>query len=308
MSFSSLNSLLSNRIPKPQKRSAAEWRKLWIELDQLGVSDEAIQAAEPQLISLLEQERICGACRGYPLCGKLGDAKGMRDQLDCHAGNVQLKTGYCAPFLEHQAIRRAARFSTYSIRGERERRLSFSNFPQEQQQRKPKLFEAAQTFALTYRTGDEAKGIYIFGPAGVGKTHLLHAILNKLEERRIPSIFVQAESLFDRLRSAIGRDEELEPILDAFSSVPVLAIDELGHERANEFTLEKMFRIINQRFVRNLPTFFTSNFEPPALYHRLSNDLLPLIDPLRSRIIGMTKLAYLDGEDHRIATMDVLEM
>jgi primosomal protein DnaI len=88
--------------------------------------------------------------------------------------------------------------------------------------------------------------------------------------------------------------------------VPVLAIDEFAQERANEFTLDKVFRIINYRFSNKLPTLFTSNYEPPIVY-RTFNDQTKTVDAMISRIIQMTKIGRLTGPDARLQHMEILD-
>ncbi len=309
MTWEKLGNLLDGK-PVGRKTSTmtpVQWRTALPQLAMLNVEDRAIQQAEPILLDQLAQERTCSNCLGYVACGKLGDAKGMYDYLSEYQGNLIVTTSHCKPYLEYLAVKKAARFQVYTQRSPYDKQMTFTTFPDVQKRKKPQMYQAAETLANTYQAGHAHKGLYIFGPAGVGKTHLLHAMINRLEERSVPCIFVQAEALFDHLRSMIGDSQDIEPMLDAFSTVPVLAIDEVGQERANSFTLEKMFRIINHRFSAKLPTLFASNFAPPDLYKSVSQDLLGVTDPLKSRIIGMSQVAYLEGDDFRIATMEFLD-
>lgn len=302
-----LKKQLSNQ-PVALRRSLAQWREVLPALCAMEVSEEAVRRAEPLLIHMLRQEQVCGKCTGYESCGKLGDEQGMVDHMTEYGGELSYETSYCQPFLAYQAQMRLARYQAYSSRTPYEQTLSFDNFPALQRTRRPQLVAAAEQFADRYQIGEQSKGLYVFGPAGVGKTHLLQAMVKRLEERRIPTILIRAEAFFDRLRSVISEGGDIEPVLEAFSQVPVLAIDEIGQERANEFTLEKLFRVINYRFSAKLPTLFASNYAPPDLYQRLASDLMPIIDPLRSRLIGMSRVGDLTGEDYRIATMELLDL
>ncbi len=307
MSLERVAGLLPKMAAKRPLPSPKDLRSALPALAELAVGDEAVQRAEPLLLELLEQERICGSCRGYDRCGKMGDARGMVHRLTVYNGELTVETGYCQTYRDHLTVQRAAKYDSYSLRTEYDRVLTFANFPEQQKVRKPKLYSVAYAFANHFTPGDQMKGLYIFGPAGVGKTHLLHAMLNRLEERRVPCVFVRADALFDRLRSMIGENRDIEPVLHLFSTVPVLAIDEIGQERPNEFTLEKLFRIVNQRFSAKLPTLYASNFAPPDLYGRMHADMLAFTDPLKSRIIGSSRVAYLDGDDYRITHMELLD-
>jgi len=308
MSFERLGALL----PDEWQRSAthktlSEWLEILPQLQGLHVSEDAVRRAEPLLVHLRRQSEICGRCQGYANCGKTGDERGMVDHVQEYGGELVVRTSYCEPFQKHQEQARFQHYQAYTSRSPYEQALTFANFPAQQRQSRPQLFQVARQLSDQYEPGSESKGLYIFGPAGTGKTHLLQAMVHRLEERHVPCIMIRAEALFDRLRNMIGEGAEIEPVLQAFSTVPVLAIDEIGQERANEFTLEKLFRVINQRFSARLPTLFASNYAPPELYSRLPVDLLSIIDPLKSRLIGMSRVGDLTGDDHRLATMDLLD-
>jgi primosomal protein DnaI len=277
------------------------------ELAQLGATKEMVRKAQVLLLDYLRQQKICGACSGYESCRKDGDSKGLYDHLELYQGSLTVRTGPCEPYNVWLEQRRIATLKEFSGMTEYDKQFRFENFPEEQKRRFPELFAAALEFAEGFRPGERMKGLYIFGPAGVGKTHLLLAIVNRLEERSIPVIFVRAESIFDKLRSMIASGHDIEPIVNTYCQVPVLAIDEFAQERANEFTIDKMFRIINYRFSAGFPTLFTSNYEPPVIYNRVGKDLQQVVDVLKSRIVQMNRHGRLDGEDARLRDIEFLD-
>jgi primosomal protein DnaI len=277
------------------------------ELQTLNVTKETIERSKIVLMDYLKQKTICGNCTGFPQCGKIGDAKGMIDTLHEYNGALIVRSHHCKPYQEYMELQRVEHFKQYSGNDFGLERFRFDNFPGEQRRKFPKLFAAALEFSETYQVGQQAKGLYIFGPAGVGKTHLLLAIVNRLSERRIPCIFIRAEAIFDKLRSLIAAGQDIEPIIDAYCQVPVLAIDEFAQERANEFTVDRIFRIINYRFNAQLPTLFTSNYAPPEIYNRVAPELQQVVDALKSRIVQMNRHGRLDGEDARLRDIQFLD-
>ena len=133
------------------------------------------------------------------------------------------------------------------------------------------------------------------------------AVCNRLDERNIPNIFVRADTIFDKLRMNVSAgSKDMEAVIEKYCTVPVLAVDEFAQERANEFTLDKMFRIINYRFSNQLPTLFTSNYEPPAVY-RTFGEGTKTVDAMISRIIQMTRIGRLTGKDARLNHMEILD-
>ncbi|PWK06295.1 AFG1/ZapE family ATPase [Tumebacillus permanentifrigoris] len=294
------------------------------QLRSMEVSEGAIQRGAILLLDQIKQERVCGACKGYEQCGKEGDAQGLYDYLEVYNDQLTIRTTHCPQYHNFVERRQIDSLNEYAQKSAADKRFRFDNFPSEQARKFPELYAAALEFADCYNPGrqelqrgidlggrgqtaaDPFKGLYIFGPPGVGKTHIMLAICNRLDERKIPNIFVHADNIFDKLRTSIGAGKDMETIIEKYCTVPVLAIDEFAQERANEFTLDKMFRIINYRFSNNLPTLFTSNYEPPVVYQTF-REQTRTVDALISRIIQMTRIGRLAGRDYRLTQMDILD-
>ncbi|HEU4963321.1 MAG TPA: AFG1/ZapE family ATPase [Bacilli bacterium] len=286
------------------------------QLQTLDVDDRTISQAAVMLLDLIKQEKVCSHCQGYEQCGKEGDAKGHYDLLELYNDHLTVRTTPCTPYMNYVERREISSLNEFSEKTTADKQYVFSNYPQEQARKHPELFAAAMEFANTFtgagqhalHAGDAApqKGLYIFGPPGVGKTHLMLAICNRLDERKVPNIFVRADTIFDKLRMNAAAGKDMEAVIEKYCSVPVLAIDEFAQERANEFTLDKMFRIINYRFSNKLPTLFTSNYEPPVVYKTFEG-ATKTVEALVSRIIQMTRIGRLTGKDYRLSQMDLLD-
>lgn len=276
------------------------------ELDEWSVSDETISSHQTLLVEYLRQHDICKACRGFKSCGKEGDMQGFEQSLIRYGARLTTAVKRCPPYQDAQLQQKVRRFAAFSGALREDEAYQFENFPAEQRRRYPKLVHYAMDFADHFEPGKVMQGVYVFGPPGVGKTHLMLAVVNRLQVRGVPSLFVRSDSLFDRMRHELAEGRDLEPYLDVYTTAPVLFIDEFAQERANEFTMEKLFRIINHRFHAKLPTWFTSNYAPPDIYRKNGGDLLDTVAPLRSRIMQMVKLGKLDGPDARQRNLESL--
>ncbi|MFB5191126.1 AFG1/ZapE family ATPase [Alicyclobacillus fastidiosus] len=272
------------------------------ELNQFSVSDAFIERSRAALLEYLRQADICSGCQGFHACGKQGDMQGFTQVLEPYKGQLNVSVQRCRPYIDHLAKKRVDRYASLAGMIELDESFQFENYPQEQSKKYPKLMRYAMEFAMGFQPDDQTpttSGVYLFGPPGVGKTHLMLAVFNRLRERGVPCLVVRSDSLFDRMRHLIADSQDLEPFLDTLSTVPVLGIDEFAQERANDFTLEKLFRIVNHRFHANLPTWFTSNYAPPDAYRRRGEDVNDSVYPLRSRIMKMCMMAHLEGSDAR---------
>lgn len=302
-----IKTLLPNNIVQAfAKYDASYFRKEIPELNNLDITDEIIEDHKLVLLEYMRQARICDGCTDFTQCRKEGDMKGFDPTLELYGNHLTLGVKRCRLYVEHQMRERVKRWRTVSGALPQDLSYQFSNFPSEQRLKYPKLLAYAEDFANRFEVGQTKSGLYVFGPPGVGKTHLVLAVVNRLNERGIPCLFVRSDSIFDKMRHIIADNGDLEPMLEAYATSPVLVIDEFAQERANDFTLEKLFRIVNHRFHSHLPTWFTSNYAPPEIYRKNGADIHDSAGPLRSRIMQMTKLAKMDGFDARQRNLESL--
>ncbi|MDE3090524.1 MAG: ATP-binding protein [Chloroflexota bacterium] len=111
---------------------------------------------------------------------------------------------------------------------------------------------------------EHPRGFIVFtGEYGCGKTHLAAAIANAIAQRGNSVSFVVVPDLLDHLRatfapgSAVSYDQRFEET----RSAPFLVLDDLGTESATPWAREKMFQIIDYRYVAKLPTIITIHRE-----------------------------------------------
>lgn len=97
------------------------------------------------------------------------------------------------------------------------------------------------------------RGLLFYGPPGTGKTFAAACIANELLERRIPVMMTS----FVKINAAgFGEDDSL---IQKMSHAKLLIIDDLGAERSSEFTLERVYNVIDSRIRDKLPMILTTN-------------------------------------------------
>ncbi len=132
-------------------------------------------------------------------------------------------------------------------------------------------FEAARRFAETQR------GWLLFsGGYGVGKTHLAAAIGNEVIRRGGEALFILAPDLLDHLRATFAPNspETYDELFDRLKNTPLLILDDLGAESATPWAQEKLFQLLNHRYLRRLPTVITTNRPLSALEARIRSRLM----------------------------------
>ena len=179
---------------------------------------------------------------------------------------------------EEERERRAAyqvkveKLFSQSQLGERFKNRIFENY-----QVTPEKQEAYNT-TLKYATKfDQYKkagtGLIISGTYGTGKSHLAAAITIKLINQGVPVIFGTMINLLDKIKESYGKrkiGETEGDLVEMYSKVDLLVIDDLGKGKLTDWVLEKLYLIINNRYENNLPLVITSNYNIEGLTDRLS--------------------------------------
>lgn len=232
-------------------------------------NEEALTAtSEP------EEAEVCPICGGaglvrrslplgHPDFGKAFPCRCVRDE----------STG--------QRLERLQRFSNLRFY----LRLNFNNLmPQGRSGEAANQEHFAAAAAAAKDFAEHPNGWLVFsGPSGCGKSHLAAAIANRCIETGTLTLFVGAPDLLDHLRAAYRPDSEVQfdSLFEQLGTVPVLVLDDLGGHSATPWAREKLFQLINQRFVAQMPTVFTTGSGLDKLDERLHTRLT---DPSLSRV------------------------
>jgi DNA replication protein DnaC len=98
------------------------------------------------------------------------------------------------------------------------------------------------------------------GAYGCGKTHLAAAIANAAVQRGVPTLFITVPDLLDSLRFAFSDPETtFEARFEEIRNADLLVMDDFGTQNATAWAQEKLFQIINYRYINKLPTVITTN-------------------------------------------------
>lgn len=131
--------------------------------------------------------------------------------------------------------------------------------------------------------GDQARGLYIHGNFGRGKTGLVVATLRELviahgmqRGMDIPvkrlAQFVTATGMLQSLRPG-GDEDDSAKVLRSLVKARVLVIDDLGAERLTDWGADRVFEIVNARHNAEMPTLVTSNYRMDELAKRITQQV-----------------------------------
>lgn len=136
----------------------------------------------------------------------------------------------------------------------------------------------------------DGRNLVVFGPVGVGKTHTAMAACRALIDARSTSLmFCPVVELLDDLRPG-GTEGALVCVMNA----EILVLDDLAAERATDWTAERLYALVNRRWMEKRPVVATTNLEPSDLAGALG-------ERMYSRLVGGAVSVRLSGRDRRRA-------
>lgn len=170
--------------------------------------------------------------------------------------------------------------------------------------KKAALMEEVADFVEQYRQAPLlAKGLYIYGPFGVGKTFLLGALANELVKQNVGVTMLHYPTFTTEIKGTISLNTT-QATLNNVKKVPILILDDIGAESNSAWLRDEVLAVILEyRMKESLATFFTSNFSMNDLQTHLSEsrDGVERVkaNRLMERVRFLAKEVALDGENRR---------
>ena len=122
----------------------------------------------------------------------------------------------------------------------------------------------AAALSVSQNPGHSYNPLFIFGGAGLGKTHLLHAIGQAAIANHINVICTSAEQFTNEFVSAV-RDKNTEDFRNKYRSIGMLLIDDIQFIGGKEQTEESFFHTFNELHNTNRQIVMTSDSPPHTL-------------------------------------------
>lgn len=131
--------------------------------------------------------------------------------------------------------------------------------------------EVARDYTNKSKEKMQKEGLIITGKSGIGKTHLAASIANKLIENDKIVLMGRLTMLLDMIKETFRDNTKSEnELIELYSNVDMIIIDDLGTEKISQWALEKLYTIIQNRNENRLPIIITTRFDKQGLIERFS--------------------------------------
>ena len=116
-------------------------------------------------------------------------------------------------------------------------------------------------------------GLIISGNIGYEKTYLAACIANKMIENNKIVLMEKGSSIIDKIKESFNKEglSEIE-IIELYSNVDMLIIDDFGNENLSKWALEKLYKIISNRYDNELPIVIITRYNKEQLIEQLSTE------------------------------------
>ena len=122
--------------------------------------------------------------------------------------------------------------------------------------------------------GGSYNPLFIHGQSGLGKTHLLHAIANRIRDvhpdYRI--VYIKSEDFVNELISGIRRGMDMQEFRDKYRKVDLFLMDDVQFIAGKDTSEEELFHTFNTLYEQGKQIVFTSD-RPPHEMLRLEQRL-----------------------------------
>ena len=220
-----------------------------------GMTDEVMEANITKIYDFVRDVNYCRKCPGLKKCKK--ENAYLNTKVTYSYGVVDTQLIPCKEILKRVSFERQ-----FIVRDFSDEWLDVIMSDIDKSQAKT---EASKIY-MSYLRNEDNSWLYLTGGIGSGKSYFASALSIDLAKRALkgksPICFINSSKRILELSDLNKqKSDEFKKKLELYSTVPVLIIDDFGHEFKNDFVRDAIVNeIITTRCNKKLFTIFTSNF------------------------------------------------
>lgn len=163
----------------------------------------------------------------------------------------------------------------------------------------PKLPTAAIRDLAALRWLANGESIILYGPVGVGKTHLAQALGHNAIRRGIDVRFTKTSRLLSDLAGGHA-DRSWDKRLREYTRPGVLILDDFAMRAFTDTQADDLYELTSDRAAARRPMIVTSNRKPTDWYPLFPNPVIA--ESLLDRLINTSHALLVDGPSYRPRT------
>jgi DNA replication protein DnaC len=185
-----------------------------------------------------------------------------------------------------------------SLLGEKYREAKFENTETDHSKEFKVIYDRCKKYCeVAEQILKQGTGIYLFGTKGTGKSRLTACMGNELMRNYYTVLYTNFSEIS---KNILGSKTDF---IERVSRIDFLFIDDFGTEKVSKgnedmWLQEKVFEVINKRYINNKPIIFTSNYSLEELIRDRG-----MADKTVDRIMEMCEIMKLEGQSYRVKAM-----
>ena len=184
-----------------------------------------------------------------------------------------------------------------SLLGEKYRNASFDNTETKHSKEFEVIYNRCKRYCeVADKVLKSGTGIFLFGTKGTGKSRLTACMGNELMKNLYTVLYTNFADIQANLIKKEG-------FMNTLADVDFLFIDDFGTEKVtkgseDKWMQEKVFEVVNKRYIDNKPIIFTSNYSLKELIEDRG-----MADKTIDRIVEMCECMKIEGQSYRLTAM-----
>ena len=124
-------------------------------------------------------------------------------------------------------------------------------------------FAHAACTAVADRPAMDYNPLFIYGPSGLGKTHLMSAVVNEIKRKKpnIKVVYIKGDDFTNQLIESLSR-QEMNKFRDRYRTCDILLIDDIQFIAGKNSTQEEFFHTFNSLYEEHKQIILSSDRPP----------------------------------------------